>query len=649
MVNFLQQKIIIIPFLLISLAATAQQLTVESFSMDEDDTTARTINSLKDSNGKVCAIVKVETPLLLQDFTFNTGATGVVRTEQKTGEIWVYFSPGTAQITLEHKSLGEACSHKFGETLKEATVYTMKLKLEDVKALVKDSATLQYMEALCEAEGATISIDGAMPEPFIGGKFTKQLSYGQRRYTVEAPMHYPESGVVELTAQASKPLVAKLKPKFGKLIINTQPEQGADVFIDGVKRGQSPLVIERIDSGVHKIRAEKAQILSTTQEKNIAEGATETITLNVSANAPRITIIARSGADIYVNDEKKEAARWSGNLSPGRYKVEARKPAHRSSVVTLVSKIGENQTISLVAPTPMYGSLNVKTGKVRAVVFVDGKKYGTTPTTVKNILVGTRNIELQADGYQPYKQTVEIQERKILPMDVVLPRKDSTGTLVITANTKTKISLNGAEKGSTPITVDSLPLIRTEILFMADGYRPLMGIGTVAPGKTFVYGGLDLIPVALLSYIMSPPTSYLGFSVGYCKKFGGYLQYRADWEMEEKANLARINEDFTSGQRKYFRSSVTAGGTLRIFNFMWVYAGLGYGKYGAVYQVGENRVIYTAGLLKGLELEYGATFRLWKMFSASIGYSTIARSNFGELHFGIGLIIPTQKNSLNQE
>ncbi|MDR1342798.1 MAG: PEGA domain-containing protein [Prevotellaceae bacterium] len=597
MVNFLRQKIIIMSFFLSCFAATAQQLAVESFNADETDQAAHAASPRKDQNDKVCAIVKVETPLLLQDFTLDTAGTGIVHTEQKSGEIWIYLSPGTAQITLAHKQLG-AVSYKFGEALKEATAYAMKLKSESTKTVVTDSsAALQRMEVLRGVEGATVSIDGAAPDTLTNGK-------------------------------------------FGKLTINTQPEQGADVFIDGVKRGQSPLIVERIGIGKHTIRAEKAQFLPATQEKNVTESVAGTLTLKMTSSSALITITAGGGADIYVNDEKMATARWSGKLDSGKYRVEARKPSHRSAVATLVAKAGEKKTIALAAPTPIYGSLSIKTGKVRAAVFVDGKRYGTTPATVKRVLAGSRNVELQANGYHPYKQTVEVQKDTMLTMDVVLAKKDTTGTLVISANTKAKVSVNGEDKGYVPITVDDLPLIRTEVLFTADGYRPLMGVGVVAPGKTNVHGEMDVIPIIMLDYIMSPPTSYFGLSAGYCKSWGGYFQYRADWKMEEKANLMRINEYFTGGQKKYFRASTTAGGILRLFDFMWIYGGMGYGKYGAVYQMKENRAMYTAGLIKGLELEFGAKFKVWKIFSVSAGYSTIAWSDFGELHFGVGLMIP---------
>ncbi|MDR1898257.1 MAG: hypothetical protein LBR10_15880 [Prevotellaceae bacterium] len=132
-----------------ALHAQDNKLAVESFTKDETDQTARITHERKDQNNKVCAIVKIETPLLLQDFTFEAGMAGVRHSEQRTGEIWVWLSPGTQRLTIHHKHLGTIRNYPFGEALKEATVYTMKLKSGNVKTIVEENAALQYFVVNC--------------------------------------------------------------------------------------------------------------------------------------------------------------------------------------------------------------------------------------------------------------------------------------------------------------------------------------------------------------------------------------------------------------------------------------------------------------------------------------------------------------------
>jgi hypothetical protein len=148
----------------------------------------------------------------------------------------------------------------------------------------------------------------------------------------------------------------------------------------------------------------------------------------------------------------------------------------------------------------------------------------------------------------------------------------------------------------------------------------------------------------IVNYRLSPPTSIVGASVGYCKRFGGYVQFRTDI-LEDGTPLAEkdlVNEYCSGGDREYFRTSYTAGAMLRLFNFMYIYGGAGYGKYGTVYKQSNAYAYidpyYTAGLIKGIELEYGINFKIWKI-SVAAGYSTIAESDFGELHFGLGIAL----------
>ncbi|MDR3367179.1 MAG: PEGA domain-containing protein [Prevotellaceae bacterium] len=640
--------------LLACVTASAQNLAVESFARDDSDQSARIKEKRTDQNNKVCAIIKIETPLLLKDFTFDVGMAAVEHTEQRTGEIWLWLSPGVRKLTIQHAHLGVVRNYPLSEALKEATVYIMRLRSGSVRTVVEDNVQLQYIEVECNVAGATIKIDNEKPEVFTNGKFSKAVSYGKHRYTVEAPMYHPESGIREVTVEKSAPLTVELRPQFGQLTINTTPEPGAEVFIDDEKRGKSPLTIGRLKSGTHKIRVVKPQFLPAEQKQTIADGATESLTLTMQPNFAVITLTAPDGGDIYINDEKKATAQWKGRLTPGPYKVEVRKPSHRSSVKAITSEAGKNETIRLAAPTPIYGALNVKEKNVKADIFIDGKKYGKTPNIIKNLLVGKHFVELRAEGYKPSLQEVEVREGKEQLVAVQLQEEEKTGSLTVTANIPVSVGIHidGKYMGSAPLSV-TLPVGAKKVAFDAPGYRPLTATVFIKPGKNKVYGELkqkltakvyqkltddSIDPVILPSYRISPPTSYFGLSGGYCKTWGVYGQFRV-----KDKNVRDIDKAFYGGEKKYVRLSLTAGGMLRLFELMYIYGGLGYGQYGAVYQTDNNAGVYyyyTSGLTEGLELEYGATFRCWKYLTLTAGYSTIAGSDFGELHFGVGVLIP---------
>ena len=75
------------------LAAAAQTLSVTSFKPLPNDLTANIAGTMeKDQNGEVAALIKVVTTQT--GFAFEGGMAGIVKTQQRIGEIWVYVPHG---------------------------------------------------------------------------------------------------------------------------------------------------------------------------------------------------------------------------------------------------------------------------------------------------------------------------------------------------------------------------------------------------------------------------------------------------------------------------------------------------------------------------------------------------------------------------
>ncbi len=276
--------------------AQSSNFVVESFYAAENDQTVRATNRLKDKNNRMCALVKIETSSPLKDLSFDAGMVGVERTEQKKGEIWLYLPAGARRITIKHEHLGIIRSYPFGEPLKEATVYIMKLKAAKVHTIVEEGAALQYLVITCATDGATVKIDDSDTKFINGKRFTKSLTYGKHRYVVEAPMHHPMSGVVTITAERGALVDAQLKPMFGMLSITSMPESDADVFVDGEWRGKTPLTLDKLKSGTYRVRVAKSRYLPYEQAATVADGETTRLPVTLKPNFADITLSTTSTA-----------------------------------------------------------------------------------------------------------------------------------------------------------------------------------------------------------------------------------------------------------------------------------------------------------------------------------------------------------------
>lgn len=108
--------------LLFSPGANAQKYTVDSFRMLVNDVTAF-INPVSDLNDDGCALIKVQAS---PEFAFSTPL-GIVKREDKTGEIWLYIPKGSKKITLKHPEWGVLRDYKFPLKIESHVTYELKV------------------------------------------------------------------------------------------------------------------------------------------------------------------------------------------------------------------------------------------------------------------------------------------------------------------------------------------------------------------------------------------------------------------------------------------------------------------------------------------------------------------------------------------
>lgn len=106
------------------LTAGAQQFSVKGFRTLPNDVTAF-ITPVTDLNGDACALLKVQAP---DDFAFSTPL-GIVKRENKVGEIWLYLPKGSKQITLKSPTLGVLRDYRFPTVLDSHMSYELTINL----------------------------------------------------------------------------------------------------------------------------------------------------------------------------------------------------------------------------------------------------------------------------------------------------------------------------------------------------------------------------------------------------------------------------------------------------------------------------------------------------------------------------------------
>ena len=205
----------ILLLLLCVLLAQAQNLAVQDFRLDEADVTANTHGTtVIDQNGQKCALIKMITTQT--GFTFDAGSLGIVKTEQKVGEVWIYVPEGVKRLTISHPQLGQLRDYDLGQMLRRARTYVLVLKTTLPQPAVPETQTLivNYTPTT-----AMVLIDS---KPFTGnGHIETQLPLGSHNYIIAADGYETIEGSFKLTASAPRTITEQLVATGGQPSVST--------------------------------------------------------------------------------------------------------------------------------------------------------------------------------------------------------------------------------------------------------------------------------------------------------------------------------------------------------------------------------------------------------------------------------------------
>ncbi len=119
--------------------AEAQDFRIDHFRENTMDMAAAT-SGVKDLNGNVAALIR----FVVRDDKFNFDANlGVLKKEQRTGEIWLFVPQGTRRITISHPVLGVLRGYELPEVIKAKTTYDATITITNevyLNSLMKQAA-----------------------------------------------------------------------------------------------------------------------------------------------------------------------------------------------------------------------------------------------------------------------------------------------------------------------------------------------------------------------------------------------------------------------------------------------------------------------------------------------------------------------------
>jgi opacity protein-like surface antigen len=147
-----------------SLASLAQDMTVKSFKLKEDDTEAR-VNPVLDLNEQACALVKVTVkPKTTEEVKFSGNYIGATPFDEATQSYFVYLPEGNTELTVIVPSAGRALVNfaKYGvKRVQSKATYELEINTAEPRrtlimvegALGRSQSALGFMVGMVQKHG----------------------------------------------------------------------------------------------------------------------------------------------------------------------------------------------------------------------------------------------------------------------------------------------------------------------------------------------------------------------------------------------------------------------------------------------------------------------------------------------------------------
>ena len=406
------------------------KFSIADFYQDQQDLTAQEENR-DDGDGTPYAVIKVSSDnedddLSQFSFDFNNQRS---TQEMRDGELWLFVQRNAKYVTIRREGYRTLKNAALGLTLQAGKTYRMKLSTQErviQRRILQFKVTPANEKAIVKvkAEGSNedYQLWGAVD---ANGSIDRLLETGSYVYEIVADGYEPSLGKVML-ANGSGNYVESvtLTSNSGVLeITDAYGIAGAEVYIDNRKVGTIPYKSGRMECrNDYQLMISHGELYKTYNSTiEIRQGETTTISPRLQSNFAETTIKVEDEAEIVINGISKGKGSWKGPLRAGVHDVECRLPNHISSKKQIVVKVDVPETHILDKPTPIEGSLYVKSNPSGAKIFLDGRDLGiATPNKIDNVLIGSHKVTILFDDSKRHNVDININKDEIATVDVNL-------------------------------------------------------------------------------------------------------------------------------------------------------------------------------------------------------------------------------------
>lgn len=226
----------------------------------------------------------------------------------------------------------------------------------------------------------------------------------------------------------------------------TSEPSGAEVLVNGVSRGTTPVQVAQVPKGVATVMLKLAGYEDATRELRIAPGDRQTLSLKLVPKPALVKVVsAPEGARVMLdNDYRGKTPLEIANLTPGVHMLRVELAGYSTEARTLTVKNGDEKTEEFTFKS-ILGRLEITTVPPGVTITVDGKKAGVTKSftrgaeksdilAVEGLSAGEHQVVAHMRGYADKTLKTQIEAQKTVSRSFRMVRVFSPDTEIETVN-----------------------------------------------------------------------------------------------------------------------------------------------------------------------------------------------------------------------
>lgn len=284
-----------------------------------------------------------------------------------------------------------------------------------------------------EPAGCDVSLDG-----LSFGKTPRLITSldakDAHRLLLQKPGYQPRQ--IEVKFNGRLPLVKheSLIVDSGTIEVTSDPA-GAEVTVNGIVRGKTPLTVREVPKGRATVMLKKNGFADASRELSMVAGESQTLFIRLKGIPGTMSLTSvPDGARFYVDDQPQGKAPVTlKGLKPGDYTVRAEKEGYATMTRTVTIDNGGSANEEFRLENVM-GRIEVRTRPSGVQVLLDGNNLGATKSAgdddkdtsevfaIENVMKGEHVLTLRRDGYAEIVEHPVVEDHATCTLNKKLKR-----------------------------------------------------------------------------------------------------------------------------------------------------------------------------------------------------------------------------------